>query len=43
MKIEAMTPADYDEVRALWLSCEGIGRRLVDLCLKNLAAAGRAF
>lgn len=101
MKIEAMIPADYDEVRALWLSCEGIGlddrsdsreqihfylqrnpglsqvvrhynrivaailcghdgrrgylshlavlpeyrrsglgRRLVDLCLKNLAAAG---
>jgi N-acetylglutamate synthase len=24
MQIEAMTPADFDEVRALWLSCEGV-------------------
>jgi putative acetyltransferase len=24
MQTEAMTPADYDEVRALWLSCEGV-------------------
>jgi N-acetylglutamate synthase len=25
VNIDAMTPADYDDVRSLWLSCEGVG------------------